>query len=267
MNFKKKQVGATFSDWLVILFMIVMAFFSYSTLTAKKVDIIDKFFAYLGVVFVVLQTIVIFLNLCGLGAVYDDDDDWDDDDHYYYKPKKKADPKVLRGKGLHWAVKIADKRDKCVILDTETTGLSDIDEVINLAIIDLDGNILYNSLLRPPTRKSIPREAAKIHGITMKKLKDSPTFADEYEKIQGILAGKTVIAYNAKFDSRLMSQTAVKYGLEPLKRVKWEDPMIPYSNFCGTERWQKLPGASHGALGDCKATKAVIDKMFEVAGC
>src|SRR5690606_33823093 len=49
-----------------------------------------------------------------------------------------------------------------VILDTETTGLYDA-EIVEIAVIDLGGNILMNTLVRP--KNPIPAEVTAIHGI------------------------------------------------------------------------------------------------------
>lgn len=57
-------------------------------------------------------------------------------------------------------------RDQFVILDTETTGLTLRDQIIEICVIDLTGKILLNSLVKPTI--NIPAEAASIHGITMK---------------------------------------------------------------------------------------------------
>ena len=51
------------------------------------------------------------------------------------------------------------------VLDTETTGLSETDEIVEIAIIRLDdGSEVINTLVNP----SIPisKEATAIHGIT-----------------------------------------------------------------------------------------------------
>ena len=55
-------------------------------------------------------------------------------------------------------------QQKPVYLDTETTGLSSIDEVIELTIVDHDGSLLFSRLFRP--LQPIPRQAQLIHHIT-----------------------------------------------------------------------------------------------------
>jgi len=49
-----------------------------------------------------------------------------------------------------------------LILDTETTGLDG--EICEIAVIDLTGNVLINTLVKPTT--SIPEDVIGIHGIS-----------------------------------------------------------------------------------------------------
>ena len=110
-------------------------------------------------------------------------------------------------------------------------------------------------------------EATAIHGITMKMLQDSPTFKDIYPKFCEIIGKRTILIYNAKYDAKLLAQTAIQ------DEVKFKDCnglciMIAYSMFIGdwseyhgNYKYQKLPGGDHTAIGDCKATLELIKKM------
>lgn len=61
-----------------------------------------------------------------------------------------------------------------MILDTETTGLDYDDKIVEIAVIDLDGNVLINTLVDP--NKAIPKEATEIHGIANKMVENAPLF-------------------------------------------------------------------------------------------
>ena len=50
----------------------------------------------------------------------------------------------------------------CAILDTETTGLYDDAEIVEISIIDENGGVLLDTLVKP--LKPIPAEATAIHG-------------------------------------------------------------------------------------------------------
>ena len=113
----------------------------------------------------------------------------------------------VRDKAILWARNVFENKDKYVILNTETSGLSRNDVVLDLALIDVDGNELFNSRIKPSKRKRISKEATAIHGIKMADLKDCPTFAEIKSQIESLVARKTAIIYNAEFDEKIIDQT------------------------------------------------------------
>ena len=54
---------------------------------------------------------------------------------------------------INIAREILKHKEDYVILDTETTGLGDSDVIIQISIIDLDGNVLMDSLIKPTKKK------------------------------------------------------------------------------------------------------------------
>lgn len=48
------------------------------------------------------------------------------------------------------------------------------DKIVEIAVIDLDGNVLINTLVDP--NKAIPKEATEIHGIANKMVENAPLF-------------------------------------------------------------------------------------------
>ena len=53
---------------------------------------------------------------------------------------------------------------KAICLDTETTGLGSDAQIIEIAITDLNKNILFNQRIKPTT--DIEHGALSVHGIT-----------------------------------------------------------------------------------------------------
>lgn len=165
-----------------------------------------------------------------------------------------------------WARSLLERED-WVILDTETTGLSQIDEIIQIAIIAHDGSVLLDTLVRPI--QPISAAAIAIHGITNTTLEEAPSFPEIYKEFKAAISEKTMVIYNASFDQRLLNQTIKKYHL-PQIEINPEQvacAMLQYSAWKGeiwsdgNYKWQKLPGGDHTALGDCKATLDLIKKM------
>ena len=99
-----------------------------------------------------------------------------------------------------------------LILDTETTGLGPAAEIVELGIIDVQGQVVFESLVRPIT--PIPGAATAIHGITNADVAKAPTWAEVHVQVCKVLEGRSVAIYNATFDNRLLAQTAALYGLQ-----------------------------------------------------
>jgi len=166
---------------------------------------------------------------------------------------------------------------KYVLLDTETTGISKSDEVIELGIIDTDGNALYDGLFLPSV--SINPKAEAVHGITLNDLIDAPLFKDEWQTIYNILKDKDILIYNAPFDVRMLNQTCLAYDLPPLiDEEKAHCIMRGYAKYngqinpkTGQYKWIKLEDAlenhgvgviqTHRAVDDCLMTLALLRKI------
>lgn len=156
-----------------------------------------------------------------------------------------------------------EDKEKFVILDTETTGLNYDDKIIEIAIIDLDGNVLLNTLVN--TDKEISYEASTVNSINKEMLIGKPTILDLKSKLDAIFKNRTVLIYNAAFDTRMLYQS----GYE--ENIKSECIMELYSKFNITDRWISLSMAmifedideiqNHRALGDCKCVLELIKKI------
>ncbi len=162
-----------------------------------------------------------------------------------------------------WATDLLNSN--AVILDTETTGLDNFAQVIQLAIINMQGETLFDSLLRPSC--PISEGAAAVHLITEESLVDAPTISDVVEDVTKILHQRKVITYNSEFDRRLLRQTmrAFELDLTWMKDVEFQCAMKMYAASIGSERWLKLTGGDHSALSDCLACLALIKRMAEVS--
>lgn len=167
----------------------------------------------------------------------------------------------------------------CLILDTETTGLGEDAEIVEITIIDTNGKPLLDTLVKPS--KAIPAEATAIHGITDAMVMNAPLWTEVCHKVGALMSGRTVVMYNASYDARLLDQTDLIWGVIPdLKNglADFQCAMRAYAEFYGqcSERggykWQKLTaaaeqqgikiqGATHRAISDCLTTLGVIKAM------
>lgn len=109
---------------------------------------------------------------------------------------------------------------KPVYLDTETTGLERSDEIVEIAIVDAEGQVLRDTFVKPS--RSIPADATRIHNITDEMVLGAPTWPILWSQIRPLLVGKVIVAYNAEFDMRMMQQSHERY------RLPWRDKLQPY---------------------------------------
>ena len=158
-----------------------------------------------------------------------------------------------------------------VYVDTETTGLTDNDELLSVSVVNDQGECLYHSLLKPEHTESW--EAAEtVNAITPEMVADAPSYNAVKEQLGNIFEGKHVVAYNMAFDGRFLE--------EPLKKAaSTHCAMLAYAEYNGEwdqERdcfkWKKLADAvqnlapdfkfkAHDSLEDTKALKVVWDGL------
>ena len=140
---------------------------------------------------------------------------------------------------------------------------------MELAIADPEGKPLLNTTVKP--KVPIEPGAAKVHGYSAESLVSSPTFREIYPELLDAISGRRVVVYNAKYDRRVFDTEVGMLGARGALLGKyipaWECAMGWYSQYVGQRRkkggyrYQKLPGGDHSALGDCRATLAVIERM------
>lgn len=164
-------------------------------------------------------------------------------------------------------------------LDTETTGLRDTSEVIEIGIIDDSGAILFDQLVNP--RGPMDSAARNKHGITDDELKTAPTWEKVWPQAEAILVGRRIGVYNVEFDLRLMRQSHRRAFLNwTFSEVNFFDIMKLYARFHGdwdpirlSFRYQSLEMACkqcgipiheiHRAVGDCLLARALLHHMAE----
>ncbi len=123
--------------------------------------------------------------------------------------------------------------DNFFVLDTETTGLDDNAEIVEIAIIDNYGEAALNTLIKPT--QPIPDKATAIHGITDDMVADAPTWVDIYPTLSELVWDADVFIYNAAFDTRLWQQTSLHYsaqGIIPNPPKKRSGEIFYFTDHC-----------------------------------
>lgn len=163
--------------------------------------------------------------------------------------------------------------DKPVYIDSETTGLEVADEIVEFSILDHDGGVLFDELVKPS--RAIPPAASRIHGITNEMTATAKNWPILWPTIRNLLYGRSIAAYNAPFDLRMMQQSHARYRLPWRENLKIVDVLTLYSEFRGiwnpargSLRYFKLEEAgsyfnvslpnAHRSMADALLTRAVL---------
>lgn len=164
-----------------------------------------------------------------------------------------------------------------IVLDTETTGLdTQTDELLQVSIIDGEGDTLYNSYLHPLLKREW-QSAERVNGISPDTVANAPTILNEVAKIHKIVSSaKTIVGYNIEFDLGFLSAV----GIDVSGDVEIIDVMRVFSeiygewnDYYGDYKWQKLTtcadyfgydwgnDTAHDSLSDCRATLYCYNQM------
>ena len=161
---------------------------------------------------------------------------------------------------------------KILFLDTETTGNSDNDRLVQLAVKErFVEEPLVNALYKPPVAISI--ESMAIHHITEKMVAGKPAFKDapEYTGLKDLLEHKETItvAHNSAFDLAMLAREGVapRASICTYKVAYALDPNDQLPNY----RLQYLrylldldvEAEAHDALGDVLVLEALFERLME----
>ncbi len=120
-----------------------------------------------------------------------------------------------------------------VFLDLETTGATaHSDRITEIGLVEVDhGRHLgeWSSLVNP--QRPIPQMIESLTGISDAMVADAPTFAELAQELYRRLAGKTLVAHNARFDFSFLQnefrRVGLKYAPEVLCTVRLSRRLYP----------------------------------------
>lgn len=164
-----------------------------------------------------------------------------------------------------------------IVFDVETTGLNpEQDEILQISIIDGNGQVLLNSYVKPYFHTKWP-EASKINGITHETIETAPYPEMLIPIVKGIFnAAKLLVAYNNSFDLAFLKRWGIDVAGKQQVDVMLEfaDVYQEKDDYHDGYKWQKLSTAAqyygygfspHDSLEDVKATLHVYKHMFKIS--
>lgn len=176
-----------------------------------------------------------------------------------------------------------------VFVDTETSGLSDnpFAEVLELAVVDIEGAVLIDTKVRPVRLDEAlnfdadgVKIALDINGYDTELWKEAPTFADLVPLVAQVFEHKVIVGHNPHFDRgfilRGLEHAGVQKAYKMLSRhvidtttLAWEH-LVPRGldrlNLDAVCKWLDIPldrEKRHGALADAQACRAAYLAMLQ----
>ena len=174
--------------------------------------------------------------------------------------------------------------DGYIVIDTETTGLDGYDdELLQVSIIDNNGNILFDSYFKPLVAQSWA-DAERVNHISPSMVANAPCIYDKIDEINEILSRyNKIVGYNFEY----FDIDFLKYGGAVFRKdTEYADVMLMFAEVYGEwseyhqdYNWQKLSTAAdyykydwnsrgisaHNSLADCYATLYVYEQIQQRA--
>lgn len=162
-----------------------------------------------------------------------------------------------------------DVGDRFAVVDVETTGLFNLDRIVEIAVVTLDsaGTIIdeYDTLVNPE-RDVGPTH---VHGITASMVAAAPSFEEVAATLAQRLSGAVLVAHNLAFDARMLGN----------EFSRLEASLVPGKGICtlrltgerlelACQRYGIALDCHHRALADARATAALLSHQREnTTGC
>lgn len=158
--------------------------------------------------------------------------------------------------------------DRALVIDTETVGAGNGVEIVEVALGDCRGRIVYHSLVRP-LFNAMPRPT-KWQRFDLKELAAAPDWAEVWAALEPLVTNKLLIAYNASFDRRALAamrernrqgspERGWRCAMQMVKRAVGTKKNLTLAQACAH---YGLEGGNHRAEVDVLATCRLLSRLL-----
>ncbi len=157
--------------------------------------------------------------------------------------------------------------ERSLIIDTETVGAGPSVEVVEIALGDCSGEIVYHSLVRPVFNR-LPR-CTGAQRFAREEFADARDWTEVWAEVAPLLDNRLLIAYNAAFDRRALAAMRGRHGQRAEERG-WRCAMQLAKASMGTKKnltlteacaHYGLEGGTHRADADVLATYRLLRRL------
>ena len=170
------------------------------------------------------------------------------------------------------ALEPCELNPRALIIDTETVGAGPEVEVVEIALGDCSGRIVYHSLVRPVFNR-LPR-ALNGQRFGGAEFEAAPDWPEVWAALAPLVDNRLLIAYNAAFDRRALSAVRERHrqdspergwrcAMQLVKRAVRTKKNLTLSEACA---FYGLEGGNHRADVDVLATWRLLNRLLGGAG-
>src|SRR4028119_1747302 len=125
--------------------------------------------------------------------------------------RPKASPTRIgsREDAIRWARTLLSG-EEFVVLDSETTGLGNPIDFVEVGVLSGRREPLFDSLIEPSC--PVDLRASRVHGHTAESLAGERRFFEVYPDLLDVLWTKRVVVYNASYDRRVWDAAVGRLG-------------------------------------------------------
>lgn len=153
--------------------------------------------------------------------------------------------------------------ERALIIDTETLGSGPAVEIIEVAVGDTSGRIVFESLVSP-LFNSLPSPSRHKRFETAD-FSSAQSWPDMWPQLSRLIEGRLLIAYNAAFDRRALAAMCSRYRISSGERG-WRCAMQLVKQKMGMKKSVSLEGAcSHfGVEGGCHRAARDVEATYRL---
>ena len=106
-----------------------------------------------------------------------------------------------------------------IYISTKTTGSGKFAQVVEIALLDAQQNVLFHSQIQPSV--AIDKDAELLHGINLSALQGRPSWPQIIDRLQQLVSGRKIIIFDAIYETRILKQSCQAYALD----IDWIDKL------------------------------------------
>lgn len=155
-----------------------------------------------------------------------------------------------------------------VVIDLETTGFSNEDEIIQLSVEKIKNNKVdstFDTFVKPKNKK-VSTQIMYLTGIFPEQLDQAPSIDEVREDFEAFIGDFPVLGHNIGFDSRFLLNVGVDISerifCDTVEYAKTKLIDTPNYKLVTLKDYFGITNISHNALEDCDTTFQIYEKLL-----